>query len=289
MEVTTRCLTSLGHVSFSGETTVFLIDNALSFDRSLAACAPGLELEIHRPVRNLGFAGGCAWGISLAMKHGAELILLLNNDVTVDPAFLEHLAAVAARSPEAGLLSPRIVSMSDPARPWYLGGRFSLWSGIPVQVRQERRAEGADEPREVDYATGCAMLVKPAVVHSIGSFDPRFFAYCEDLDFSLRARAAGFKVLVVPRALVQHDVNGDTARVSLRIYYSTRNLLEVIRRHGAWYHWVTFMANFLVRWLGFFTLLACVRGRPQFVRALASGALDFMRGRLGERRAAAKR
>jgi hypothetical protein len=57
----------------------------------------------------------------------------------------------------------------------------------------------------------------------------------------------------------------------------------VMRRHAAWYHWVGFGANFLVRWVGFFAVLACVRGRPQLIGDLIRGSVDFARGKLGER------
>ena len=39
--------------------------------------------------------------------------------------------------------------------------------------------------------------------------------------------------------------------LSQSIYYGTRNLLEVMRRHGTWYHWIGIVPNFLVRWVGF--------------------------------------
>jgi GT2 family glycosyltransferase len=277
-----RCLESLSRDSFSGKRTVFLIDNAQSLGRSLAARLPSLDIEIDRPARNLGFAEGCARGISLAAASGADFILLLNNDAVVESSCLDLLVKAATDSPATGLLSPHIVSMTKPPRPWYVGGAFSLWSGIPVQARRSSDIDGPDSPREVDYATGCAMLIRPAVVRSVGSLDARLFAYCEDLDFSLRARNAGFSVLVVPRARVRHAV-ADSDRLSQSIYYSTRNLLEVVRRHGTWYHWIGIVPNFLVRWVGFFAVLACVRGRPEFLRALASGVVDFARGRLGER------
>jgi GT2 family glycosyltransferase len=277
-----RCLESLARDSFSGKRTVFLIDNAQSLGRSLAARLPSLDIEIDRPARNLGFAEGCARGIALALACGADFILLLNNDAVVERSCLELLVEAATDSPEAGLLSPRIVSMSRPTRPWYEGGSFSLWSGIPVQARRRSNVEDVGSPREVDYATGCAMLIRPAVVRSVGSFDARFFAYCEDLDFSLRARNAGFRILVVPRAGVQHAAP-DSDRRFRSVYYSTRNLLEVMRRHGTWYHWIGMVPNFLVRWVGFFTVLACLRGRPELVRALVTGVIDFSRGRFGER------
>jgi GT2 family glycosyltransferase len=206
VEVTARCLRSLSGVSFPGRTTVVLIDNARSFDRAAAGLDPRLALEVHRPPRNLGFAEGCAQGIARAERLGAGLVLLLNNDALVEPEFLDHLVRAAAESPEAGLLCPKILALDGRGKPWYVGGSFSLWSGIPVQARRARRDGLGERPREVDYATGCAMLIKPAVVERIGSFDPAFFAYCEDLDFSLRARRAGFKILLVPRAIVRHGV-----------------------------------------------------------------------------------
>ncbi len=283
IDVTTRCLESLRHAIFPARKTIILIDNAGTLDRSLATSADGLAIEVHRPDHNMGFAKGCALGIALALQRDADFVLLVNNDVVVDRSFLSGLLAAAARRPDAGLLCPRIMFLANPQKPWYTGGTFSLWSGIPVQVRARERANLQSHPREVDYATGCAMLINPAVIRAVGTFDSEFFAYCEDLDLSLRARRAGFKILFVPDSLVLHAVTDQADRVSLRIYYSTRNLLEVMRRHAAWYHWVWFGANFLVRWVGFFAVLACVRGRPQLIGDLVRGSIDFARGKLGER------
>jgi GT2 family glycosyltransferase len=285
VEVTAGCLRSLAEASFPGPMTIFLIDNTGRLDASLASSLPSLTIEVYRPDHNLGFAHGCAWGISLALERAADFILLLNNDVTVEASFLEALLGAARQSPRAGVWCPQIVSMADPRKIWYAGGTFSLWSGIPTQEARSRTgAPIRGQPREVDYATGCAMLIDPAVVRAVGSFDPAFFMYCEDLEFSLRARRAGFKIVFVPASLVRHALTPASDRESLRIYYSTRNLLAVIRRYAAWYQWPVLVASFLVRWLGFFTLLACVRRRPHVVTALLRGIVDFLAGRFGERR-----
>ena len=181
-----------------------------------------------------------------------------------------------------GYLSPQIVLMDDPEKAWYLGGKFSLW--LVSQPRDTRRSalDLGRPPREVDYATRCAMLIRPALIRRIGSFDPRFFAYCEDVDLSMRARQAGFRILFVPASVVYHEVNREPRRASLRIYYSTRNLLELMREHAPWYMWASFIANFLVRWVGSFTVLALLRAQPRYVIALIHGVSDFARGRLDE-------
>jgi GT2 family glycosyltransferase len=261
---------------------VLVVDNTGHLDDAAATHAAPLDVEILRPGRNLGFSDGCTFGLSLALQKGADFALLLNNDVVVDRHFLAPLVSAATQVGEAGLFSPHIVHMAQPEKAWYQGGRFSLWSGIPVQKPRRRATVLDGPPRDVDYATGCAMLIRPAVIRRVGSFDPAFFAYCEDLDLSIRARRAGFRVLFVPASVVYHDVTDEPGRASLRIYYSTRNLLEVMRKHAAWYHWPGFGVNFVTRWLGFFTLLALVRGQPGSLRALTRGMTDFARRKFGE-------
>ena len=99
------------------------------------------------------------------------------------------------------------------------------------------------------------------------------------------ARPGRGTVLVVDntrRLDVYHDVTDDPGRASIRIYYSTRNLIEVMRKHASWYNWFSFGVNFLTRWLGFFAVLALVRGQPRDVMALMRGMIDFARRRFGE-------
>jgi len=124
-------------------------------------------------------------------------------------------------------------------------------------------------------------LIDPAVIHRVGAFDTRLFAYCEDVDFSLRARRAGFRVLVVPAALVHHGTTYADRRRAQRVYYSIRNLLEVMRKHALWYHWIGFVPAFSVQWVGFFLLLACWRRQWGLIPAVGRGLLDGVRGRLG--------
>jgi GT2 family glycosyltransferase len=280
-EMTVRCLQSLRAAAWPGRGTVFVVDNATALDEEVAAGAAPLDVQILRPRRNLGFAEGCTLGMSSALDKGADFVLLLNNDAVADPDFLGPLVRAASERADAGLVSPQIVHLNRPDEAWYQGGTFSLWTGIPVQGHRRRVLTGDRPPREVDYATGCAMLIRPAVIQRVGPFDREFFAYCEDLDLSIRARRAGFRVFFVPTSLVYHDVSDEPRRAALRIYYSTRNLIEVMRKHAPWYKWFSFGVNFVLRWVGFFVVLAVVRGQPRYVTALARGMLDFARRRFG--------
>ena len=277
-----RCLESLSRDSFSGKRTVFLIDNAQSLGRSLAARLPSLDIEIDRPARNLGFAEGCARGISLAAACGADFILLLKQrrrrGVVVSRSSGQGCRRLARN--RAALSSYRLHDQATTA----------LVCGRVVLPLVGHSGSGAEEigHRRARPTAGGRLRHGLRHAHQTGGGPERWFCPRPPLRLlrgprlSLRARNAGFSVLVVPRARVRHAV-ADSDRRSQSIYYSTRNLLEVMRRHGTWYHWIGIVPNFLLRWVGFFTVLACLRGRPEFLRALASGVVDFARGRLGER------
>jgi len=282
-EVTKRCLQSLGRIAYPAA-SVILIDNTDTLSPSVTGWAHPLPLDLVRPGSNLGFAEGCAVGMSIALERGADYVLLLNNDVVVDPLFLDRLVAAARACPEAGLICPQIEFLEDRGRVWFGGGDFSLWRGIPRHAHWRKPATRDHAPRASDFATGCAMLVDPSVIRTIGTFDPRFFAYGEDLDLSLRARQARFQIMVVPASVIWHVSVYDEHRARLRLYYTTRNLLEVMRKHARWIQWVSFIPNFLIFWVGFYVALAAARRQPRLVGALVLGVVDFIRRRFGERR-----
>jgi len=262
---------------------VFLVDNARSLDDDTAHRAAPLMVKILRPPRNLGFAEGCDRGIAAALKAGVDYVFLLNNDAVMSPHCLDTLVSVARSTPRAGILSPQIAFQEAADKVWYRGGEFSPWGRGPRHTGWRQRVETDRPPADVDYATGCAMLIDPIVIRAVGAFDVCLFAYCEDIDFSLRARRAGFRALVVPAALVHHGTMYTDQRRAQRVYYSIRNLLEVMRKHARWYHWIGFVPAFAMRWVGFFVLLACWRRQWGLARAVGQGLLDGVRGRLGER------
>ena len=279
-EVTEACLQSLRTVTYPA-VRIFLVDNARSVDDATASRVAPLSLEILRPPRNLGFAEGCDWGIAAALDADVDYIFLLNNDAAVSRDCLETLVSVARNTPMAGILSPQIAFQEAADTVWYRGGEFSPWGRGPRHTGWRQRVDTDRPPADVDYASGCAMLIDPTVIRTVGTFDARLFAYCEDVEFSLRARRAGFRTLVVPAALVYHGTTYTDQRRAQRVYYSIRNLLEVMRKHARWYHWIGFIPAFAVRWIGFFILLACWRRQWGLIPAVGRGLLDGVRGRLG--------
>ncbi|HEX6792191.1 MAG TPA: glycosyltransferase family 2 protein, partial [Candidatus Krumholzibacteria bacterium] len=145
-------------------------------------------------------------------------------------------------APDIGIVAPKIYYAEPRDRIWFAGGEISLWRGTArhIGIRETDRGQ-YDRERDIDYASGCAMLVRREVFEKAGELDPGYRAYFEDADFCLRARAAGFRIRYAPAAKVWHRISASTGgQLSRR--KATRKLSSARRffsAHARPYHWVT--------------------------------------------------
>jgi hypothetical protein len=212
---TVECVDSLLESS-AATFRIIVVDNGSSPPLSLPSQYG--DIDIVRLEANLGFAGGVNVGIRRALRTGADAVLVLNNDTIVAADAVARLASELKGA--VGIAAPRIYYAADPSLIWSDGFMAHPWTLEMRGGQRGRRAEKNQEPaRIVDYVTGCAMLIHRAVFDAIGLFDERFFAYYEDLDYCIRAREAGFKILTVPTAQIWHKVARTTGLESPRRHY----------------------------------------------------------------------
>lgn len=275
---TKECLVSLNCVDYDNF-EVILIDNgskeSLDFARDIEEQFSNLKIELILNEENLGFAGGNNQGIKIALEGGAEYVLLLNNDTTVEPDFLKKLIEAGEKNKSYGILGPVIYSSNEPEKIWFAGGQFN-W----LRTRGSHIfTEPSDELKKVDYITGCCLLVKKEVIEKIGLLSEDYFLYYEDGDWCLRARKAGYLSGLIGLAKIYHKQSHSTQEFSYPyIYYHSRNGLIFSFRYG----------------LGFLTYLASVWiFLKQFIKALVDhnshwagpvmrGVVDFWRGKKGK-------
>ena len=269
-EDTLACLRSL-----EGEgADVIVVDNASSDGTADAVTG----VDVIRNARNLGYAGGMNVGIRAALEREADAVLLLNNDVELEPG---AIAALAAALDDAAAVCPVVVFADQPDRIWYAGASFDPRRGY----NGRHRTDEPHAPRDTERICGAAVLIPRGVLESVGAFDEDLFAYVEDADWSLRARAAGLPLRVIPAGRVRHKVSASTGGQGSpdAIYYSARNLLTVCERHaplgpaGTWRRRLTVLAALSAQ-----ALLG--RRRRAGLRAVHEGWRDFRRGRYGPRR-----
>ncbi len=158
-----------------------------------------IKIKIIENEKNLGFAAGCNVGIRYALEHGAQAVMLLNQDTVAVRGFLRPLLENPAE-----IVSPVIKFKRGQDWVYDYGGRINWWLG-----RTEHFETKNQEPKtesQIDYVSGCAMFIKKPVFDKIGLLDERYFLYFEDVDFCLRAKATGFSVAVEPRSVVVHKL-----------------------------------------------------------------------------------
>ena len=190
------------------------------------------DVELVRTGANLGFAGGNNVGIRRALERGADWILLINNDAVAQPGLVEALARAAADRPDAGVLACKVLFEERDAV-MYAGATFNTWLGYSGRRTGFGAPDTFTEMRNVTRADGAAMAVSRGALERVGLLDEQLFAYVEDVDLSLRARAAGLAVVFVPGAVVRHRGSASTggAASTTNLYYSTRNTIAVVERH----------------------------------------------------------
>jgi GT2 family glycosyltransferase len=239
---TVECLESLLRLE-GPPPVIYVVDNG-STDGSVDALRRqyGERMVLIANERNLLYAGGNNVGIQRALADGCTHLLLLNNDTVVDGGMLRELLAASAVWGDA-VLCPKIYYARDGGkRLWYAGGWVNLARARSAHrgIREEDHGQ-YDRMEETGWATGCALFGTRRVFETVGLLDESFQLYSEDLDYCLRARAAGFPSVYVPAAKVWHKVSaaigGNLSRRKLsRKWNSLRRLL---RKH---------VPNPLIRW-----------------------------------------
>jgi len=247
---TRDCLESLVKINMPRiRLKIIVVDNGSKKVFNLPKNFTKNKVDLIRSESNLGFTGGNNLGISHAVKeYNSDYFMLLNSDTLVEPNFLIELLNTLKNNPEAGLVAPKIYfapnyefhkkSYLKTQRGrvlWYAGGSID-WLNLTAFHRgvDELDRGQFDTQSESDFATGCCLLFKRDVIEKAGILDKKYFLYFEDVDFSLKAKKKGFKILFEPKSIIWHLNAGSSggSGSSLHQYYQTRNRLLFTFKHA---------------------------------------------------------
>ena len=238
--VTLECLREQAYSNYE----TILVDNG-SVDGSIPVLRdrfPGVSFIENG--ENLGFAAGNNVGMKYAAENGADYMMLLNNDIKVEPDFLDGMVEVAESNPDIGMFGPAIFDFEG--RPNNIGWRFNPRWGYSIRVRVEEA--GGRDIIDVHTISGCAVMIRRDVYEKIGGLDERLFFLIEDVDWGLRCLKSGCRVATAVSVKLRHlNCTTMTRRSSGRLYYEYRNSLLVMRRHGSFFNWLTFLPHIIFR------------------------------------------
>lgn len=275
------CLVSLRKVVDPDFVTV-LVDNNSEDGSGQKLKEEFPEIELIQSQSNLGFTGGNNLGIQWAMGHSFEYVLLLNNDTVVEADFLQPLVSFLDQNPDYGAVQPKIMLERERNKIWNAGGGYFKCLGMSWSVGIGQEDQGQfDQEKDTPWITGCAMLIRSAVINEAGMLDDRFFAYYEDVEWSFRIRKSGFRLRYLPQSKIYHVAGGSSKKIKTKEgivppiihYYRTRNHLFLIRKHANPLSFVLSLFYQTAKNAAFILYLA-LNGRFQKVKAILKGHFE---------------
>ena len=281
LEDTVECLKSLKRITYSN-CEIIVIDNG-SVGNDVQVLKEKFEDDICliRNERNYGFAEGNNIGIKKVLKESSpDYILLLNNDTLVAPQFLDELVEVAEQDKSIGIVSPRVYSYQSTNRLQFTTAKVDLWTGRLIQYGLGKIDSGQyDNTKDTDYCHGACLLIRREAIKRVGLLDADYFSYYEDVDYCLRARRAGFRLVYCPKAKIWHkdwgkiwDKDWSIAKRTTAIYYLIRNTFLVIKKNASKLQIVTFLLYYFAFQFWFMSGVFLVYRRS------FQGFVSFLRG-----------
>jgi GT2 family glycosyltransferase len=233
-----QCLLALSRQTHP-RISVLAIDNG-SVDGSadMLESALGSSRVIRLP-SNAGFSAAVGEGLRSELADQADYALVLHDDSVLAPDAVAGLVEAAQRIQGAGIVGPKIVDWDDPRVLRDIGQSADRF-GYPYSPLEEGEIDQGqyDRIREVLFVSSCAMLVSRHTWGRIGPPDERLIRDQEDLDFCWRARVAGFRVLMTPRAVARHrgaTLRGERAgpsRAEAQYHRERVALLAILKNYG---------------------------------------------------------
>ena len=213
-----------------------MVDNA-STDGSLEYMKENYpDIEVIALDKNYGFSKA----VNVGIRHSrTPYVILLNNDTTVDPHYVEEMVGAIERSPRIFSVSSKMIQMYHPELIDSAGDLYTVigWGICRGTGRPVTNYTKADE---IFTACAGAAIYRRSAFEKIGYFDESHFAYLEDIDVGYRAKIYGYKNMYCPTALVYHVGSGTSgskynsfkvklsARNSVYLNYKNMPLLQLI-------------------------------------------------------------
>lgn len=228
-EPTLRCVASVHDDSSAAPRAIVVVDNGGNLDQAQL----GSDVTLVSRPDNPGFGVGANVGVAALPPPAADeaysAYVILNNDVVLEPGFLD--AAASALEGRVGAVGGPVTDGGSDGDLWYAGGHINFLTGT---VSQSRSPQDAGQRRDVGFIPGAAIAIRPEAWDEVGGFDASYFLYNEDLDLCLRLRRLGWRLRFEPDMACVHSLGGATGSRSRSPTYLAQLTRTRLRPFRPW-------------------------------------------------------
>lgn len=235
------CFTSLRAYTQDVTIELIVVDNASADGTPGVVASEYPDARLVRRAKNGGYAAAINDGVAIA---AGRYIMVLNPDTRIEEDAVSMLAAHLGAHADVGVVAPKLLNddgtlqLSCRAFPGYTTALFNRYSLLTRIFPRNRFSRGYlmedfahDEPRDVDWVSGAALMFPRALFDRLGGWDSGFFMFSEDVDFCRRVHDAGMRVVYLPDARVYHAIGVSKQAPAGIVIARHRSMWRYYRKH----------------------------------------------------------
>jgi GT2 family glycosyltransferase len=275
-DLTKSCIFSINKSNFKNF-KIILIDNESNSTQLNILKELFVNIIIFSNKNNLGFGQANNQAINYALKNDFEYVMLLNNDTEVDQNFISPLINSIDKSNSIGGVQPLIMSYENRERVWSAGGLLNKFFGYTITIKSLGKSIN------LDWITGCCMLLKTDIIKKTKLLDENFFAYYEDVDWSLRIKDLGYSLELVETSLIYHHGSMSSknstreGKLSAFVHYlNFKNHIYFLRKHSKKFNFFGVVLYQLMKLISY-SIYFIFRFRFNKLKMIYKGLIDGMK------------
>ena len=277
-DLTLNCIDSVLKSSYKNF-KIILIDNESqnSFPDEINKSE---KIQIIKNENNEGFSKANNQGIKYSIKNGFDYVLLLNNDTLIKNDLIDSLIQQSSTFNQK-IIQPLILNY-DGSKIWNAGGKINNFFGTFQTLEKGKGFKSFKRYRTyTDWFTGCCVLIKLEIFNHVGYFDERFFAYYEDVDYSIRLKKMGYSIALMTNSYLQHyesasskSMNKIEGNLSPYVHYlNIRNHILLLKKHSKSFNLIGVLLYQLVKIFSYL-LYFLIRFRFNKFKMVSKGLVD---------------
>ncbi len=247
---TVTCVQALENQTIANQIEILVVDNH-SEDDSIGVIRNRLtdlpHVKIIESARNTGYGQGNGFGLHYATGN---YILIINPDNALHPDALELMLEKMEREQDIGIISPKLIHEDHTVR--HSARSFPTFFDVLVKRlaphttfksridRYLQRTYDPDCERDVDWVVGACMLIRRSALEKVGTFDPRFFLFFEDMDLCRRMKNAGFRIHYFPAAIASDKKHRLTDGSLISVFLSQSGRAHIASAVKYFWKWRAF-------------------------------------------------